>query len=254
MVKGLDKFKEYFAGFSDNYVIIGGTACDIHMENAAFYPRATRDIDVILVVEALNTDFVSLFWKFIQDGQYKRQEKNADKRKYYRFLEPIDTAFPYQIELFSRTPDNIKLQEPAHLTPIPADDEHSSLSAILLNEEYYRYMLDHSFVEQEVRLANLESLICLKAKAYLDIKQRISEGGEGDARHLRKHKNDIFKLAVMLPTASIFRLPDDIKADLTIFLETIKEELPDKTIYKNMGFAALDSKAVFEQLKKTFLE
>ena len=29
MVKGLEKFKEYFAGFEDNYVIIGGTACDI---------------------------------------------------------------------------------------------------------------------------------------------------------------------------------------------------------------------------------
>ena len=29
MVKGLEKFKEYFTGFEDNYVIIGGTACDI---------------------------------------------------------------------------------------------------------------------------------------------------------------------------------------------------------------------------------
>ena len=28
---GLDKFKESFADFSDNYVIIGGTACDIVM-------------------------------------------------------------------------------------------------------------------------------------------------------------------------------------------------------------------------------
>jgi len=25
MVKGLEKFKEHFAGFEDNYVIIGGT-------------------------------------------------------------------------------------------------------------------------------------------------------------------------------------------------------------------------------------
>lgn len=29
MVVGLDKFKEAFADFKDNYVIIGGTACDI---------------------------------------------------------------------------------------------------------------------------------------------------------------------------------------------------------------------------------
>lgn len=29
MVVGLNKFKEAFADFKDNYVIIGGTACDI---------------------------------------------------------------------------------------------------------------------------------------------------------------------------------------------------------------------------------
>jgi len=29
MVKGLEKFKEHFSGFEDNYVIIGGTACDV---------------------------------------------------------------------------------------------------------------------------------------------------------------------------------------------------------------------------------
>jgi len=33
MVKGLEKFKEYFAGFEDNYVIIGGTACDIALRS-----------------------------------------------------------------------------------------------------------------------------------------------------------------------------------------------------------------------------
>ena len=27
---GIDTFKEFFKGFEDNYVIIGGTACEIH--------------------------------------------------------------------------------------------------------------------------------------------------------------------------------------------------------------------------------
>ena len=30
MVKGIEKFKEFFKGFEDSYVIIGGTACEIH--------------------------------------------------------------------------------------------------------------------------------------------------------------------------------------------------------------------------------
>ena len=47
----LDKFKEAFADFSDNYVIIGGTACDIVMTGTVVRPRATHDIDMIVVVE-----------------------------------------------------------------------------------------------------------------------------------------------------------------------------------------------------------
>lgn len=33
MVRGLDVFKEFFYGMEENYVIIGGTACNIHEEN-----------------------------------------------------------------------------------------------------------------------------------------------------------------------------------------------------------------------------
>ena len=41
------------------------------------------------------------------------------------------------IELFSRKPDAILLNEPAHLTPIPVEADLSSLSAILLSDDYY---------------------------------------------------------------------------------------------------------------------
>lgn len=62
MVRGLEKFKEYFAEYEANYVIIGGAACDLYEENFAQIPRATKDIDVILVVEALSAAFVAKFW------------------------------------------------------------------------------------------------------------------------------------------------------------------------------------------------
>ena len=32
MVKGIERFKEFFKGFENSYVIIGGTACEIHEE------------------------------------------------------------------------------------------------------------------------------------------------------------------------------------------------------------------------------
>ena len=71
MVKGIEKFIEHFGAYNDNYVIIGGTACEVHEDAAGQKPRATKDIDIILIVEALSRDFVAEFWKFIKAAGYK---------------------------------------------------------------------------------------------------------------------------------------------------------------------------------------
>ena len=105
MVNGLNVFRNYFNDFPDNYIIIGGTACDIIIDAAGFIPRATKDIDIILIVEALNPEFVVRFWDFIREGQYGDKEENGAERKHYRFTKPSSTDFPYQIELFSRIPE-----------------------------------------------------------------------------------------------------------------------------------------------------
>ena len=70
MVRGLEKFKEYFAGYERNYIIIDGAACDILEENAGQQPRATNDIDILLNIESLTSDFVKRFWEFIKAGEY----------------------------------------------------------------------------------------------------------------------------------------------------------------------------------------
>lgn len=56
-MEGLGKFREAFESYSDNYVIIGGTACDITMTGTVVRPRATHDIDMIVVVEKMTTEF-----------------------------------------------------------------------------------------------------------------------------------------------------------------------------------------------------
>lgn len=240
MVRGLDIFKKYFEAYPDNYVIIGGTACDMIIDEAGFVPRATKDIDIILVVEALNADFVKQFWKFIQDGNYERKEKSEDERKYYRFMKPENVEFPFQIELFARNPSLIDFDEQAHLTPIPVDDDLSSLSAILLNEDFYHYMLKQSVLENGLHRANTEALICLKAKAYLEIAERIANGSKEDSKQLRKHKGDVFRLAVMLAENDVFELPESIKEQLQGFVNAITGDLPDKAIFKEMGFGAIE--------------
>lgn len=252
MVRGLDIFKKYFEQYPENYVIIGGTACDIIIDEAGFVPRATKDIDIILVVEALNSDFVKHFWQFINDGKYQQREKSNDEREYYRFVKPENTDFPHQIELFSRTPDVIVLEGGAHLTPIPVDDDLSSLSAILLNDDYYNYMIEHSQVDDGLHHANIEALICLKAKAFLEIKERIEKGSKEDTKQLRKHKADVFRLTVMLTPESIFELPEIIQDHVNPFAALASPELPDNAIFKEMGIANVDPNNVFEQFKKSF--
>ena len=42
MVRGLEKFKEYFGEYAGRYVLIGGTACDILLENMGAERFLTR--------------------------------------------------------------------------------------------------------------------------------------------------------------------------------------------------------------------
>jgi hypothetical protein len=252
MVRGLDVFKKYFEGFPENYVVIGGTACDVIIEGAELTPRATKDIDIILVVEALTPEFVKQFWQFIQDGKYERREKSEDGRQYYRFMKPEDTSFPFQVELFSRIPDTIDLQDGAHLTPIPVDDDLSSLSAILMDDDYYNFMIAHSTDEDGLHRANTESLICLKAKAFLEIAERIANGSTEDKKQLKKHKADVFRMAIMMREDEVHELPAPIKERLQSFMKIAAEDLPDKAIFKEMGAGNIVVKDVYDRLVTAF--
>ncbi len=222
------------------------------INEAGFYPRATKDIDLILVVEALSSDFVKQFWQFVKDGRYERNESSDTDRKYYRFIKPDQEEFPFQIELFSRNPDLINIDEEIHLTPIPTPDDLSSLSAILLDEEYYGFILEHSTEVNGLHRANIESLICLKAKAYLEIAERIKKGSKEDRKLLRKHKGDIFRLGAMLPEGDQFELPGSIKSDMTNFIKDITDELPGKDLFRNMGIGRISPERVLSQIIKAF--
>ncbi len=71
MVKGLDVFRERFRGFAGRYMLIGAAACDLAMGQAGLEFRATKDLDIVLCVEALDTAFVDAFWEFVREGGYR---------------------------------------------------------------------------------------------------------------------------------------------------------------------------------------
>lgn len=252
MVRGIEKFKEYFAPYSDSYVIIGGTACDIVISEFGFRPRASKDIDIILLIEALNADFARQFWSFVTEGGYHIREKSTRDRQYYRFMKPTKDEFPFQLELFSRVPDILDISDGSRFAPIPIDDEITSLSAILMNDDYYFFTKTHCKLHDQINIAGIEALICLKARAFLDLKQAKDQGENIDKDKINKHKTDIFRLALFLTPENRFEIPESIKNDLLQFTKTIVLDLPDDRIFKEMGLRSVKADKILQQLMISF--
>ncbi len=253
MVRGLEKFKEYFKDYIDYYIVIEGTACEEHFEAAGAKFRLTKDIDVVLVVEAIDAKFVSKFWDFILEGNYEKKETSKTVRKYYRFNNPENIEFPVTIELFSRKPNIIEPKDGMTLTPIPMDEDVSSLSAILLDKNYYDLVVNSSKEEGNFHFASIGALICLKARAYLDMKKRKENGEKVDSDDIKKHRNDVFRLATLLTDEAKFALSNGIKQDLNEFMNKMISEPPDfSALSKSMG-QKLDGIILTNLICKVFL-
>jgi len=224
MVKGIELFRTAFAGFADSYILIGGAACDVLLERAAVPFRVTHDLDIVLCVEALTPEFGRAFWRFIQAGGYQIQEKASGDKKFYRFRSPAVADYPAMLELFSRKPDAFELAPDSQLTPIPLDEEVSSLSAILLDSEYYGFIQAHRIQVDGLSLLSAEALIVLKAKAWLDLSERKAGGEHIDSRNIRKHKNDVCRLFASIAETSRLTVPAGIQSEMRDFLERMQNE------------------------------
>ncbi|MBS80182.1 MAG: hypothetical protein CMO32_31370 [Variovorax sp.] len=219
MVKGLDVFQAWFADYPDQYILIGGTAATLAMEEAGLDFRATKDLDVVLHVEALTPAFGETFWRFIEAGGYEiRQASDTGKPAFYRFQKPTDNSFPVMVELFSRAPDSLRPIENGQLTPIPFDEAVSSLSAILLDDAYYAFIMAGRREIDGLPWVGEDRLIPLKAIAWLDLSARREQGEQVDAKSIRKHANDVLRLSQLLAPATRIPLDAKIADDMRRFL------------------------------------
>lgn len=249
MVKGFDSFKEWFAGWDEQYVIIGGTACELLLNEEGQDFRATKDIDMVLILEAMTTEFCSHFWQYIQAGEYVHRNKVTGEAQFYRFSNPGKLEFPSIIELFSRIPDGINLPEEAGLTRISVDGEISSLSAILLNLEYYQFLRNGKIVIAGLPILDAEHIIPFKAKAWLDLTNRKASGEQVDSKNIRKHKNDVFRLATLLTAESRISLSASIMADMMDFLEAMKNEIINT---RDIGIAYANKDTLLQLIFDTY--
>ena len=199
MDKGLATFRMHFAGYEEQYVLIGGAACDVLFESSNANFRAT----------------------------------NGGIPQFYRFDKPEDDAYPKMIELFCR--NDLKLKKANGLTPVHIDDEISSLSAILLDDEYYSVLRNGKVVKEGLSVLRPEYIILFKAKAYLDLRRRKEGGGDVDSSSIKKHKKDILRIAAELMLEKVSNLPVSVKADIDRFMSSLKEEPFDRNLLKEYG-------------------
>lgn len=231
-VKGLAQFAEHFKDWQEHYVLIGGVASSISMEEAGLEFRTTKDLDIVLVIEVLSSEFVVHFWDFINRGDYEIRERDNQKPNCYRFTKPANADYPAQVELFSRMPGQLTLDEDAILTPIPVEEDVSSLSAILLDDHYYTFLLAGRHISEEDGLAfiHADRLIPFKAKAWLDLSNRKEMGDKLDSKNINKHRNDVLKLSGLLSGGPVV-LPAPIFEDLSKFIDGLEHtEIDLKTL------------------------
>ncbi|MGO5334207.1 hypothetical protein ACTQZM_06870 [Enterococcus cecorum] len=249
MVVGLQNFRERFGRFDDQFVIIGGTACELLMSEEELDFRATKDIDVVLIVENLTKEFGTQFWEYIKEANYQHNNKSTGDLQFYRFSHPKNNSYPFMLELFSRNPVHIELTEDAILTPLPIDDQISSLSAILLDEQYYLLLKDGRKIVGGVPVLSVDCLIPFKAKAWLDLKSRKQNGEQIDSKNIKKHKNDIFRLAQLLKESESKILSKEVADDLSKFITEMQNEITD---LKSIGIKGITKEDMLAFLRNYY--
>lgn len=256
---GLDKFREAFAEYSDNYVVIGGAACDITMTNTVVRPRATHDIDMIVIVENMTEAFTNRFWQFVREAGYrpeKRRTEDGEPPKYelYRFLGGKE-GYPEMIELLSRHPDVLGEPKGLVIEPIPIDEDVSSLSAIIMDDEYYHFTISHSQLTDGIRHANSAALIALKARAYLNLMADKRNGKHVNTKDIKKHRSDILKNVVIMTEDNI-EAPATIVACIREFVASIRADWATlaEPLSKSLSQDEAFVNGLLDQLDELFIE
>ncbi len=248
MVRGLDHFKEYFREHSGNFILVGGVASYLLLDEAgASRIRATKDLDIVLMMKP-SEKFLNAIKTYIKTGGYEFQRGSQDQSTFYRFQKPTDDKFPVMIELFATAESNFELFESQHIIPITTSEGIESLSAILLDDEYYAIIKKNAVEKDGIYILNELALIPFKAKAYLEIKER-----KEDSKNWKKHRGDIIILAVtFLTETSQEKLTGKVREHFVEFMDQFKKELAPEIIQGACN-QKIPKETIIHLLEKTFL-
>lgn len=223
IVDGIGMFERTFSKYKDSFIIIGGAACRATLSEGRYTPRKTKDIDMVLVLEHLDKEFIDAFWSFIKAGHYKcatRKDKEGQKKYVlYSFYDSL-LEYPAQIELLSRPVEGLGNPENHNIEAIIMDDA-SYLSAIVLEPDYYDYLIGHTEEKNGLRYASVDSIICLKVLAYLNLREDKRNGKHVNDDDFKKHRRDVVMAAASLAVGDEFAVPGTIRDSISRFIEAV---------------------------------
>ncbi|MCB9092979.1 MAG: hypothetical protein H6620_10515 [Halobacteriovoraceae bacterium] len=248
MIRGLEHFKDYFRDYSENFILVGGVASYLLLDEAGVpKKRATKDLDIVLMMKP-TSDFLNAIKSYISSGGYEIEKGDNGQSRFYRFKKPKDNEFPLMIELFATAENDLDIYGDQHIIPIAKEEGVESLSAILLDHEYYSLIKNNGVKKDGIYILNDLALIPFKAKAYLEIKQR----GE-DSRSWKKHRGDIINLTVAFLTSETREeLKGKVREHFIEFIEQLESELTSDII-EGACKQKVQAQDILNVLRSTFL-
>ncbi len=234
MINKIKNFCSFFDDYQDCYTLLGGAACTIWYMNHQPAFRPTMDVDVVLILEAINPAFMARFHEYMERYGYAGEAIGVDEAQRPRMyrLQTSHPEVPMQIEILSRRDDVLLLPPHQHRAPLKIEDKYTNLSCILMDDVYYHFLRQQVTHLESIPLPSKAALIALKIKAYLNIREMRESATEEELKNhkvpnedeMNKHRNDVFFLLMdILPGKDTISVPAAITNDARLFASVIHE-------------------------------
>ena len=157
--------------------------------------------------------------------------------------------------MFSKKPDVIQEIQGMRFTPIPVEDDLSSLSAILLDDAYYNFAKENTQLIEGLAVASTALLIALKSHAFNNMLAQKEAGKNVDSKKIKKHKIDVLRLALTLNTGNTVLCPKKIHTDIATYINLLRTDNPDiQFLKKETGLKDITLEGILSLLSSTFFD
>ncbi len=257
MIAKIQRFCSFFSEHKDCYALLGGAACSVWYMNRRPHFRPTKDVDVVLLIEALsqNASFMERFHEFIERYAYHGESCGLNEQGHLRMFRLLTDhpEVPAQIEILSRKGDIPLLPPHRHTAPLIIENRHTYLSCILMDDEYYHFLRHHVTLREGIPVPTKASLIALKIKAYLNLREvretatdeKQKQNTIPSEQEMNKHMKDVFFLLTgVQPSEDSTTIPDAIAHDVRQFEKLVRDSVSWIDIAQSLRAHGLDKQLV----------